>query len=504
MTPTAPFNLARYVLEAGRATPDKIALAILGPARSERWSYARLPQAVEAAAGGLRAAGLRPGDYLMLRLGNDAHFPLAYLGAIWAGIVPIPTSAALTRPEVTALCAALPPAAILAGPDIALPDISAPVLTPDVLRGTAIACHDTGPDDLAYIVFTSGSSGRPKPVAHAHRAVWARRMMWEGWYGLRTEDRLLHAGAFNWTYTLGTGLLDPWAAGATALVPAAGTDPATLGLLAKRHDATILAGAPGIFRRLLRQGLPPQPELRHCPPPLPKLRHGLSAGEALPVSIRAAWRAATGTDIHEALGMSECSTFLSGSPQRPAPEGHIGYAQQGRRLAVVDDQGAPLPDGTEGTLAVHRSDPGLMLGYIDGAGAAPDLPLTGDLFLTGDRVIRGADGAYRYLGRRDALLTAGGYRIAPLEIEAAFDGAPDLSECAALTLHPTPETSILALAYSGAADEDALTRHITNRLADHKRPRAYIRLAALPRAGNGKLDRRALAHVVAEALKDPP
>jgi acyl-coenzyme A synthetase/AMP-(fatty) acid ligase len=76
------------------------------------------------------------------------------------------------------------------------------------------------PDRLAYLVFTSGSSGEPKAVAHAHRAIWARRMMTEGWYGLTPEDRLLHAGAFNWTFTLGTGLLDPWAIGATALIPA--------------------------------------------------------------------------------------------------------------------------------------------------------------------------------------------------------------------------------------------------------------------------------------------
>jgi hypothetical protein len=87
------------------------------------------------------------------------------------------------------------------------------------------------PDRLAYLVFTSGSSGEPKAVAHAHRAIWARRMMVQGWYGLTPEDRLLHAGAFNWTFTLGTGLLDPWAIGATALIPAPGVPIEALPLL---------------------------------------------------------------------------------------------------------------------------------------------------------------------------------------------------------------------------------------------------------------------------------
>ena len=101
------------------------------------------------------------------------------------------------------------------------------------------------PDRPGYIIYTSGTSGQPRAVTHAHRAIWARRMMWEGWYGLTENDRLLHAGAFNWTYTLGTGLLDPWTRGATALIPGKGVTPDTLGLLMQQHDATIFAAAPG-------------------------------------------------------------------------------------------------------------------------------------------------------------------------------------------------------------------------------------------------------------------
>ena len=488
-----PFNLADYVLSAARREPGKIALAVLGPARAERWSYARLEAAVLGMAGALKSAGLGPADRVLLRLGNTVDFPVAFLGAVAAGLVPVPTAAGLTVPEITRLARLVTPSAILAQPDIALPEGAAcPVFT-DIGAMMAHAPGETvfgPPDRLAYLVFTSGSSGDPKAVAHAHRAVWARRMMFDGWYGLGREDRLLHAGAFNWTFTLGTGLLDPWAMGATALIPAPGVPIEALPLLMRRHDATILAAAPGVFRRLLRT----EGDLH-----LPRLRHGLSAGEKLPEPLRARWTEATGTAVHEALGMSECSTFLSGSPARPAPEGTLGYAQEGRRLAVLDEDGTELPADEIGTLAVHRSDPGLMLGYWTGGGA-PDLPLRGDWFETGDRVLRRADGAFVYHGRRDDLINAGGFRIAPQEIEAAFHGAPGVDDCAALAISPRPDTTLIALAHAGIAEEAALAELAQARLARYKRPRAYVHLDLLPRSPNGKLDRRALAGLVRKAL----
>jgi acyl-CoA synthetase (AMP-forming)/AMP-acid ligase II len=137
-----------------------------------------------------------------------------------------------------------------------------------------------------------------------------------------------------------------------------------------------------------------------------------------------------------------------GRPARPAPEGTLGFAQAGRRLAVLDEDGTELPDDAIGTLAVHRSDPGLMLGYWRQDGT-PELPLTGDWFETGDRVSRRPDGAFVYHGRRDDLITAGGFRVAPQEIEAVFHGAPGVEDCAALAISPKPDTTIIALAFPG-------------------------------------------------------
>jgi acyl-coenzyme A synthetase/AMP-(fatty) acid ligase len=432
-------------------------------------------------------AGLQPGNRVLLRLGNSVHFPIAYLAAIRVGLIPVPTSAQLTEGEVTKLADEVTPALVIAEPGIALPRQALPRIEaaalPDLYDLPPAAVVRGDPERAAYIVFTSGTAGQPRAVTHAHRAIWARRMMWQGWYGLTPSDRLLHAGAFNWTYTLGTGLLDPWACGATALIPGPGVAPAQLPLLMKRHDATIFAAAPGVYRQMLRGPVPP----------LPKLRHGLSAGEKLPASLRAGWREATGTALHEAFGMSECSTFVSGSPARPAPDGTLGRPQQGRRVAVLGPEGAPVPLEVSGVLAVSRQDPGLMLGYWDKARAGPVAP-EGDWFPTGDVMRMAADGALRFEGRNDDMLNAGGFRVSPLEIEAALTQHPEISECAAVERRVSEDTTVIALYFTADHDiaDATLQRFAAERLARYKQPRHYQRLDALPKNPNGKLQRRAL------------
>jgi len=484
----APFNLAEYVLAAGRARPDKIALQVLRLTGAERWSYDTLTSAVRGIGTGFLDAGFKPGDRVLLRLGNTVDFPLAFLGAVAAGLVPVPTSAQLTAPEITAMAAQLDPAVVVADPGVALPDHPAPVITAQALRAwqSSAPCDwDRGdPDRLGYMIFTSGTSGRPRAVMHAHRAVWARRMMWQGWYGLTPEDRLLHAGAFNWTYTLGTGLMDPWAIGATALIPDAGIEPAQLPLLLKRFDATIFAAAPGVYRQLLKMPVPP----------LPRLRHGLSAGEKLAEPVRRAWCQATETAIYEALGMSEVSTYVSSSPGRPAPEGTAGYAQPGRRLAVLGPDGAPVERGQPGEMAVDARDPGLFLGYWRAAEETRARYRDG-WFLTGDTVAMEDDGAIRYLGRDDDMINAGGFRVSPLEIERTFDAHPGIAESAAVELPVREGVSIIALFYTVTGTppiEAALQAHAETHLARYKQPRLYRACPALPKGANSKLNRRAL------------
>ncbi|MBY6161283.1 acyl--CoA ligase [Mameliella alba] len=488
----APFNLAAHVLRAGEATPDKIALSVVRPSGAQRWSYGRLIAAVRGTATGLREAGMVPGDILLMRLGNTVDFPIAYLGAIAAGVIPVPTSSQLTAPEVAGIIAHLAPKAILRAEKVACPDTDLPVYGPETYE----AWHDLppadyemgDPDRLAYIIYTSGTSGTPHAVGHAHRAIWARQMMMDGWYGLTADDRLLHAGAFNWTYTLGTGLMDPWTRGATALIPAAGTDPAQIALLMKRFEATIFAAAPGVFRQVLKYPVPQ----------MPALRHALAAGEKLSEALRARWRDSVGTEIYEAFGMSECSTFISSAPGRPAKPGTLGRPQAGRRVAILGPDGIPVPTGQEGVIALNRHDPGLMLRYV-GAPEATAGKFNGDWYLTGDQGAMDAEGHVTYLGRGDDMMNAGGYRVSPLEVEAALAGLPGVTELAVTDIAVKEDVRIIAAFYTAEdeQDENALKAAAADRLARYKCPRTFIRVDSLPRNPNGKLQRNRLKdHVI--------
>ena len=473
----APFNLATYVLWANGANDDEVAMAVLRADGSENWSYGRLRKSVLRTAGGLVKAGLKPGDRLLLQLGNTPSFPVVFLAAVAAGILPVPTAEGLTAREFARLRDVIRPAAIVG-------DGNNETLEPEALaRADPIVAPVEGdPDRPAYIVFTSGTSGRALGVVHAHRAIWARRAMHRGWYDLRRSDRLLHAGAFNWTYTLGTGLFDPWSVGATALVVVEDTDPSPFPQLMKQHEATLFAAAPGVFRRLLRSEIPA----------LPKLRHAFSAGEKLPRTLRSRWREKTGTEIYEAFGQSECSTFVSSAPGHPAPGSAIGYAQPGRRIAVLGEDG-PVPRGEAGEIAINADDPGVMLGYFE----APNTTATrhrDGWFLTGDTGQMATDGAITYLGRRDDILTAGGYRISPLEIENAMMQHPDIEDAAAVDEKINTETTVVALHYVSdrPLDAQSLALHAAEHLARYKQPRAFHHHRTLPRGRGGKLLRARL------------
>jgi acyl-coenzyme A synthetase/AMP-(fatty) acid ligase len=482
----ADFNLAEYVLTAGGAPDTALALSVLDPAGRDDWSYGRLRQAVRGTAAGLLGRGLVPGDVVLMRLGNRPDFPIAYLGALAAGLVPVPTAAALMAPEVAKIIDSLAPRAILRDPEVPCPE-SPQILPLEALRAMRdlppADWHRRDPERLGYIIYTSGTSGRPSAVMHAHRAILARRMMFQGWYGLGAEDRMLHAGAFNWTYTLGTGLMDPWTCGATALIPAPGTPAGDLPGLLKAHEATIFAAAPGVYRQMLKGA----PRLE-----LPALRHGLSAGEKLPAAVREAFEAATGRPIFEAYGMSECSTFISGCPERPAAPGTLGQPQEGRRVAILGPEG-PLPAGQPGTIAVHRSDPGLMLGYFgDPEGTAARFQ--GDWFLTGDQGVMDGAGQITYLGRGDDMMNAGGFRVSPLEVEAVLLEHPGIEAVGCAEVAVKQDVSVIGAFYTGPAalPEEDLAAFAEDRLARYKQPRLYRHLPALPTGANGKLQRRAL------------
>ncbi len=488
------FNMAAHTFAEAARAPDRLALEVLaGPGEvAESWTHGEMREAILRTGGGLAAKGLRRGDRVLIRIGNSSDFPIVFFAANAIGAVPVPTSAMLTAQEIAGIIEDLDPALICLGEGLDLPETAVPVAGPAEIRAMrraeAVDFAPTRAEDPAFMVYTSGTGGRPKGVVHAQRATWARRMMWDGWYGLIPDDRVLHAGAFNWTYTLGAGLTDPWARGAAALIYTGARDRHVWPALAEAHGATIFAAAPGVYRQMLGDDAA-------LARGFARLRHALSAGESLPAPVARAWTGATGKPIYEALGMSEISTYISFSPDRPGIPGRAGYPQPGRRVAILGEEDAtPLACGTDGSLAVSRRDPGLMAGYWrrDAETAAA---FRGEWFLTGDRARMDADGAITYLGRTDDMMNAGGYRVNPAEVENALLHHPDVAEAAVVEMPVREGVSIIAAYYvpkDAPVPAEALAAHCARALARYKCPRAFRAVDALPRSANGKILRRQL------------
>lgn len=492
-------NLARYCLTSAAPDPGKTALEVVGAGGEllERWSFADLTRTVLAVAAGFQATGLQRGDRILLRIGHSSDFPLLFFGAIAGGYVPIPTSAQLTAAEAGAILADSQAGLVLHDGRTALPDTTgtAAVLGPgaiaDLKRAPAGSFADTAADDPAFLIYTSGTSGRAKGVLHAQRAAAARRPMDRGWYGLGAADRLLHAGAFNWTYTLGAGLMDPWANGATSVIYDGPRDPEIWPDLLAKSRATLFAAVPSLYRRILKYG-------KVTPDSFPDLHHGLTAGEALSASLYQDWKTRSGRELYEALGMSEISTYLSSSPEVPVKPGSPGKPQAGRRVAILSEAGRggePAAVNETGLLAVHRDEPGLMLGYWNNR-QETEAVFRGDWFLTGDRARADEDGYYWYEGRADDLMNAFGYRVAPEEVERVLAADSQVQEVA-VTAVPARDGVSLITAFvvpgdPAAFDADRLAAHAAAHLAEYKRPKVYRVLDSLPRTPSGKVRRAAL------------
>jgi len=313
--------------------------------------------------------------------------------------------------------------------------------------------------------------------------------MYQGWYGIGPDDRMLHAGAFNWTFTFGTGLADPWANGATAIIFTGEREPDVWGRLIRTSGATIFAAVPGLYRQMLKYG----GDLAD----LAALRHGLMAGEAPPPGLFQDWQQRTGRQIHEALGMSEVSTYISTAPTVPRREGAVGKPQPGRRVAVLPLEGeVPLPPGEEGLLAVHRSDPGLMLGYWRRPREEAEV-LRGEWFLGGDLAMMDADGYVLLRGRANDVMKALGYRVSPLEVEGVLALHPDVAEVACRELRVREDVSVIGAFVVAKPDvphdAEAILAFARERLAAYKCPRSVVFVDTLPRTAHGKVKRSELA-----------
>ncbi len=499
--PPDRFNLTRYCLKpAADKTPSKVALIVVSasdePVSARHYRFGEIEDAVLRVSQGLRDAGFERGDRLFIRMGNSFDYALLFFSAIAAGVVPIPASTMLSVSEVSMILEDSGASGIAVDGSLDVPRLPPPtrvVNASDLARMKAGArgdYADTAADDPAYLIYTSGTSGVPKGVLHAHRAVWGRRPMYDGWYGLGQQDIILHTGAFNWTYTLGTGLSDPWANGATSVLYTGMRDIEVWPRLIETFKPTLMASVPALYRQILK----------YCnvsKDAFAPMRHCLVAGEPLSPALAQAWQEATGLVLYEALGMSEISTYISCSPDNSPRPGSAGRPQEGRCVAILpaEDGDVPVPVGETGLIAVHRSDPGLMLGYWN----RPEEDAhayRGNWFIGGDRGRFDEDGYVYFSGRNDDVMNALGYRVSPQEVENALGLCPMVGEVGVTDIEVREGVRVIAafvvLAEGQRGDEQELLDHAKERLANYKLPRAIYFVEALPHTANGKLKRKAL------------
>ncbi len=512
------FNIGVACTDAHLGTPvaDRAAVIVDHDGATEQLTFAELAERTARFAQLVRDVGCAAGDRVLIRLPNCLAYPIAFLGALKRGAVPVPTSTLLTPDEVRFLAADSGAVVLVtdrptwdamrdvfdeqpALRDVLLVD-AGPFAPARRLRVRALAplldavarCeppHATRAEDSAYLVYTSGTTGYPKGVLHAHRALVGRQPSSEYWFDFHPGgDRVLHAGKYNWTYVLGTGLMDPLYRGHTAIVHEGATDATLWPARIARHRATIFIGVPTIYRQILEKtalGRADVPTLRHC----------MSAGEPLSAEVLAQWRERFGLEIYEALGMTECSYYLCETRSRPIRPGSAGFVQPGHDVRLLDPETlCEVAPGEEGMLCIRRTDPGLMLRYWNQPEETAAC-FRGEWFLTGDFARRDEDGYVWFLGRRDDLINTFGYRVSPHEVERVLKAHPDVADAAAVGETVGPEKTLVA-AYvvprTRALTPAAVLAHAKEHLASYKAPRLVYLVDDLPRTRNGKVLRRAL------------
>jgi len=487
-------------------------------------SYRELAEQTTRFATALHLLGCGKGDRVLVRLPNCLAYPVVFLGALKRGAIPVPTSTQLTADEIrfiaedsaaavlvtdleswnalrAALASCLPLRHVLVR-DARGATTSGRLAVHDLEALLAAAAppvppEDTAADEAAYLVYTSGTTGYPKGVLHAHRALLGRQPASEYWFDfLPGGDRVLHAGKYNWTYTLGTGLMDPLYRGHTTIVHEGRTDAARWPARIARHHATTFIAVPTVYRQILERTAATGADV-------PTLRHCMSAGEPLPPEVLETWRTRFGQDIYEGLGMTECSYYICQSRRRPIRPGAAGFVQPGHDVRILDPETLEeVPIGAEGMLCVRRDDPNLLLRYWnrDEETAAA---FRGEWFLTGDWARKDADGYIWFLGRRDDIIKSFGYRVSPHEVDRVLCEHPDIVD-AGTTGEEIAPGKVLVVSYVVPRPDSGLTADEVlawsrQHLAAYKAPRVVYLVEELPRTRNGKLQRMALRPALARA-----
>jgi len=507
VAPPERYNFARHLFElnAGRAGKT----AYIDDVGS--LSYGALEDRARRFATSLATLGLRREERVLLWMLDGCDWPVAFLGALYAGVVPVCVNTLLTpadlgymlghsRAQAAFTSGALLPglqAAMAQGPhEIGRVVVSRPAATLpagalafDALLDAppAPAAADTLADDIAFWLYSSGSTGRPKGTVHSHaNPYWTIETYAKRVLGLRENDVVFSAAKLFFAYGLGNGLSFPLAAGATTVLMAERPTPQAVFERLRKHRPTVFYGVPTLYAAMLAApDLPARADVA--------LRVCASAGEALPKEIGERFAAHFGCDILDGIGSTEMlHIFLSNAP------GDVHYGSSGRPVPGYDielraEDGGPVADGEVGDLYIRGASAALMYwGQRDKSQAT----FQGGWTKSGDKYSRDASGLYTYAGRSDDMLKVSGLYVSPFEVETALIQHAAVLEAAVIGvtddegLTKTKAYVVLKPGHvADAAMEQALKAFVKDKLAPYKYPRRIEFLAELPKTATGKIQR---------------
>ncbi|MCP5285739.1 MAG: benzoate-CoA ligase family protein [Burkholderiaceae bacterium] len=507
--PGERFNFAHHLLQANAGRAGRTAFVDDHGALS----YGDLDQRVRAVAAGLRAAGVKREERVLLLMQDNAHWPVAFLGAIYAGVVPVAVNTLLTADDYAYMLEhSRAQAALVSG--ALLPTLTAAMVKADHEVQRVIVSHPVAPlhpsevefeafvaaqaplkkpaathgDDPAFWLYSSGSTGRPKGTVHSQaNPYWTAELYGKGVLQLREDDVCFSAAKLFFAYGLGNGLTFPMSVGATTILMAERPTPDAV---FKRWAGgigglkpTIFFGAPtGYAGMLASPALPARADVA--------LRMASSAGEALPGEIGERFKAHFGVDIVDGIGSTEMlHIFISNKPD-DVRYGTSGWPVPGYTIELRGEDGGPPPDGEPGDLYIQGPSAAMM--YWGNREKTRDT-FQGGWTKSGDKYVRNADGTYTYSGRSDDMLKVSGIWVSPFEVEATLVQHPAVLEAAVIGVEDveglTKTKAFVVLKPGADASEADLKAFVKERLAPYKYPRQISFVAELPKTATGKIQR---------------
>lgn len=485
------------------------------------FTYARLDALTDRLASSLQRLGVQPGSRVFLRLPNRPEFYLAALAVAKLGGVFIPSSTQFRENEVRYRLNDAE--AVVAITTSRLLDViehvraDCPALRHVILvdeGGDALGsdCLDfeqlirtgresfqptpTRNDDLAFLAYTSGTTGDPKGVVHLQRYPIAYEALVRHWHDYRPDDVVACPSELGWLLPVASTFLYALAHGLTVvLYDAQGGrfDARRWFALFEKYRITNFTAPPTVYRMLMAEA---DAAKTHD---LSSWRHGVSAGEPLPADTLTAIRQAFGVTVLDGIGMSECMVYCFNMLDAPLKPGSCGRPGPGTVIELLDDNLKPVPPGADGVLCVRRdSHPGMMREYWRKPERTAEI-FRGDWYWSGDVLSRDEDGYYWFKGRNDDVIKASGYRISPFEVESCLVSHPAVLEAAAVeapdALRGKVVKAFLVLR-SGVEPSESLRAEIQEfakeQMAGYKYPRQVEFVTALPKTTSGKVKRREL------------